>query len=303
MRGRGADVDPVLVVLKIQLSSRPDGRAAGGRAAIEDMDTIVGGRQRLVSLELALARGKRVEVEYPLGRYVYGLAAIASGLCGLMWHQFDALGSVPHREMLACIAAAIEIVGGAAVLWPRTARAAAIALAAVSCAFALVGVPAIVKQPFVYNNYGNFFEQFSLGTGALILLGCLGRTKPAQVAWIGYYGFGMCLVSFALEQLFYLAATASLVPKWIPPGQKFWAIATTAAFALAAVALLTGVLAQLAARLTTAMLVGFGVLVWLPAIFADAHSFVNWSETTETFAITASAWMVAEFAGQRRSSS
>ena len=205
--------------------------------------------------------------------------------------------------MLTWIAAAIEIVGGAAVLWPRAARASAIALAAVCCSFALIGLPAILKQPLVYNNYGNFFEQFSLGTGALILVGCLGRTKPGRVAWIGYYGFGICVFSFALEQLFYLSATVSLVPRWIPPGQKFWAIATTAAFALAAVALLTGFLALLAARLTTAMLVGFGVLVWLPALFADAHSFVTWSETTETFAIAASAWVVAEFAGRQRSSS
>jgi hypothetical protein len=74
-----------------------------------------------------------------------------------------------------------------------------------------------------------------------------------------YYSFGICVVSFTLEQLFYLSGTTSLVPKWIPPGQMFWAIATTVFFALAAIALLTGLMARLASGLTTAMIVGFGL--------------------------------------------
>src|SRR6185437_16884896 len=94
--------------------------------------------------------------------------------------------------------------------------------------------------------------------------------RTTRLAKLGYYSFGICVVSFALEQFFYLSATASLVPKWIPPGQMFWAIATTAAFALAAIALLTGLMARLAAALTTAMLVGFGLLVWLPALLANS---------------------------------
>ena len=75
----------------------------------------------------------------------------------------------------------------------------------------------------------------------------------------------------------------------------FWAIATTAAFALAAIALLTGFMALLASRLTTAMLLGFGLLVWLPALLADPHSFLNWSEGLETLGIAGSAWIVADF--------
>jgi hypothetical protein len=89
------------------------------------------------------------------------------------------------------------------------------------------------------------------------------------LAQIGYYSLGICVVSFTLEQLFYLSGTASLVPKWIPPGQMFWAIATTVFFALAAIALLTGPMARLVSGLTTAMIVGFGLLTWLPLLFAN----------------------------------
>jgi uncharacterized membrane protein YphA (DoxX/SURF4 family) len=249
-------------------------------------------------------------MKYSLGRYVYGLAAIGFGICALAWHditnwhQIKALGDNPHREIFTYIVAAIEILGGIAVQWPRTARAGAVALGAIYFIFALLGVPQIIRHPVAYTGFGNFFEQFSLASGAMILYACSGPVAPARtarLAQIGYYSFGICVVSFALEQLFYLAATASLVPKWIPPGQMFWAIATTAAFALAAIALLTGLRARLASRLTTAMLVGFGLLVWLPALFADPHSFGNWSESVETFAIAASAWIVADFLGRRRS--
>jgi uncharacterized membrane protein YphA (DoxX/SURF4 family) len=120
------------------------------------------------------------------------------------------------------------------------------------------------------------------------------------LAQFGYFSFGLCVLSFGLEQLFYLANTASLVPKWIPPGQMFWAIATTIAFGLAAIALLTGLMARLAARLNTAMLLGFGLLVWVPILIVDPHTLSNWTESAETLGIAGSAWMVAEYLGQRR---
>jgi uncharacterized membrane protein YphA (DoxX/SURF4 family) len=250
-------------------------------------------------------------MKYSIGRYVYGLAAIASAICAFVWrditswHQLKALAHAPHRETLTYIVATIEILGGVAVLWRRTARVGAVALGAIYFAFALLGVPLIITHPLVYTSFGNFFEQFSYVSGALILYACSGSIAAARtprLAWIGYYSFGICVVSFTLAQLFYLSSgTAPLVPKWIPPGQMFWAIATTAAFALAAIALLTGILARLASRLTTAMLVSFGLLVWLPRLFANPHSFENWSEGLETLSIAASAWVVADFLGQRRS--
>jgi uncharacterized membrane protein YphA (DoxX/SURF4 family) len=102
-------------------------------------------------------------------------------------------------------------------------------------------------------------------------------------------------VSFTLEQLFYLRGTASFVPKWIPPGQMFWAIATTIFFALAAVALLTGRLAILASRLLTVMIMGFQFLIWIPAPFRDPHQLINWGGNAQNLAIGAAAWIVADY--------
>ena len=242
-------------------------------------------------------------MSFSLGRYVYGLAAIGFGICTLVWHdistwpQLKTFGELP-RDVLVYIVAAVEILGGLAILRPDTARIGALALGTVYCIFALLGIPFIIAHPLVYNGFGNFFEQFSLVSGALIVYGRSARNVPARsarLATIGYYAFAVCLVSFALEQLFYLKATASLVPQWIPPGQTFWALATTALFALAGIALLTGFVSRLASRLTTAMLVGFALLVWVPALFAGPRSFENWSEAVETLAIAGSAWIAAEF--------
>jgi uncharacterized membrane protein YphA (DoxX/SURF4 family) len=243
-------------------------------------------------------------MKYSLGRYVYGLATIASGISALASHNYDALATVPHHAILAYIVATIEILAGLAVLWPRTARAGAVALGAIYFIFSVLAVPLIIQQPLVYNNFGNFFEQFSYVAGALILYACCGPIAPARttrLARIGYYSFGLCVVSFTLEQIFYPSGTITLIPKWLPPGQYFWFIATTVAFALAAIALLTGFMALLASRLTAAMLLGFLLLVWLPALLADPHSFVNWSEGLETLAIAGSALIVADYLARVRS--
>ena len=105
------------------------------------------------------------------GRHVFGLAAVAFGIITLVWHDFNTwqqirpLGNVPHREILAYLAAAIEIFGGMAIQGRRTARAGAIALGAIYFIFALLWVPHIIAEPLVYDRWGNFFEQFSLVCG------------------------------------------------------------------------------------------------------------------------------------------
>jgi hypothetical protein len=109
---------------------------------------------------------------------------------------------------------------------------------------------------------------------------------------------GICTGSFALEQAIYIDNTAQLVPKWLPPGQMFWAITTTVPFGLAAVALLTNRMALAATRLLTIMLVMFGLLVWIPLLFSDPFSHTNWSECIETFAIAGTAWILADLPGE-----
>jgi hypothetical protein len=230
-----------------------------------------------------------------LGRHVFGVATLGSGVVALAWHDYNGW----HQpRYLVDAAAVVMILGGAAVQFRLTAKAVAAVLGAVYLVFALQCVPAIVSTPKIYNSWGDFFEQFSLFTGAAIAYAGLSSAWSREtVQRVGRIFLGMCSASFALEQAFYLQPTVSLVPKWIPPDQMFWAVATTIFFALAAVALLTNRMALLAARLLTLMLVMFGLIVWVPLVIAGPRSHTNWSEITETFAIAGAAWILADLLG------
>ena len=226
-----------------------------------------------------------------LGRHLFGVAAVAFGFITLAWHNYN--GWQQPRYLVYAAAAAL-IFGGAAIQVHRTAKMGAVALTAVYLLFALLCVPGIVAKPQIYNSWGNFFEQFSLVVGAAIVYGRLSsRWSREALERIGRTLLGTCVTSFTLEQAFYLHATASLVPKWIPLSQMFWAVATTVAFALAAVALLANRMALLATRLLTLMLALFGLLVWVPLLLSDPRSHANWSETAETFAIAGTVWILA----------
>lgn len=217
---------------------------------------------------------------------------MAVGLITLVWHHHDGGHQLRYVMYVAAVA---QVFGGAVIQVRRMAKMGAFVLCAAYLVFALLCVPEIVAAPRIYNSWGNFFEQFSLVTGALIVYARLSSAwSPEMLPRIGRILLGICVASFTLEQAFYLPATADLVPKWVAPSQMFWAVTTTVFFALAAVALLVNRKALLASRLLTAMVVSFGLLVWFPLVMANPHSHTNWSEMAETFAIAGSAWILAD---------
>jgi hypothetical protein len=233
-----------------------------------------------------------------LGRHVFGVAALAFGLGTLAWHEYN--GWHQPRYLVNAAAAAL-IFGGAAIQFRRTAKTGATFLGVVYLVFALQCVPGILARPQIYNSWGNFFEQFSLVTGAAIVYARLSSAWSRETLHrIGGILLGICAASFTLEQAFYLGPTAGLVPKWLPPSQMFWAVTTTVLFALAAVAFLANRMTLLAARLLIMMLVLFGLIVWVPLLLSDPHSHTNWSETAETFAIAGTAWILADLLGEYR---
>jgi hypothetical protein len=233
-----------------------------------------------------------------LGRHVFGVAALAFGLITLAFHDSN---DGPHLRYIVYTAAAALIFGGAAIQFRRTAKAGAAVLGAGYLIFTSLCVPGIVAAPRIYNSWGNFFEQFSLLTGAALVYARVSSAwSPEIFNRIGRILLGICAVSFTLEQAFYLGATASFVPKWIPPTQIFWAVTTTVFFALAAMALLTNRMALLASRLLTLMIVSFGLLVWVPLVLSNPHNHTNWSEIAETFQIAGAVWILADLLGEHR---
>jgi hypothetical protein len=237
------------------------------------------------------------------GRIVFGASAVLFGIIALMWHDPDTWQNLWHIWNLPlgtivgrCLMTAL-IAGGIGMLYARTARLASVVLGAVYLCFSLACIPDIIAASNIYDRYGgSFFLFFSLLCGTIALYAAT-ETNAARTAVFGRLarlGLGVCAISFMLGQALLLHDTAQLVPKWIPPNQMFWAILTTVAFGLAALAMLINRRARLATRLMTLMLALFGVLVWVPRVVAHPKAHFNWSECALTFLITGAAWMVAD---------
>ena len=221
-----------------------------------------------------------------MGRYVFGIAAIALGLTSLVLHaQLGSSWTLPGASVFLYATSLASIAGGAAMLFRATAVPGARILLAVYLLFAATALPPIAVQPGFYASWGDVFYPLGLVAGAMF---AIGWTRPGLVL------FGLCNISYAIEQLEFFARSVRLVPAWMPLGGTFWAIATAIAFALAGAAMLTGYKTRLAASLLAAMLLIFAIAIYVPALIANPLMRGNWSEGIETFALAGSAWLLAE---------
>jgi drug/metabolite transporter superfamily protein YnfA len=233
-----------------------------------------------------------------MGRYLFGAAALALGVASLALHsQLVSNWTLPGSIVFLYATALAQIAGGIAIVFPRSARLGAIILLAVYALFACTFVPEIFAQPRVYASYGDVFYSLALVVGALLAY-ALASPSASTVKGLenaALIAFGLCNISYAIEQVEFFARTASLVPSWVPFGGSFWSIATTIAFALGGLSLLIRYKALLASQLLAAMLLIFGVTIWIPMLIAQPNQLGNWSEGIETFAIAGAAWIVADF--------
>ncbi len=233
-----------------------------------------------------------------VGSRVYGLAALLLGGVMLSWGDFSGTwqpvhDGLPQRTLLALAAGAILAAAGLALLLRRWERPAALAIAALVLVFVAGWAGRIAGQPTLFAVWLGLAEQTSIALGGLaVAVSRSGRAGPAAHALRVL--FGLCLLAFGTAHLLYVQETADFVPAWIPPGQRFWALATGVADIAAGLALLAGPLALLAARLASAMFIGFGLLVWLPRLIAAPAEQMNWFGAAVTVAIAAAAWTVAD---------
>lgn len=237
------------------------------------------------------------------GRIVFGAAAVLFGAIALLWRDAATWQNLQHIRSLrfgsligACLMLA-QIAGGIGILYPRTIRLASAVLSIVYLCFSLACIPDIIAAANVYDKYGgSFFLFFSMFCGAIALFAATEQNGARALVFcrLARFGLGVCAISFALGQALLLRDTSGLVPKWIPPSQMFWAILTTAAFGIAAAAILFNVKAKLAMRLMGLMLALFGILIWVPHVMAHPSAHFDWSECALTFLAAGASWCVAE---------
>ncbi len=244
-----------------------------------------------------------------LGRWVYGVAGIALGVIGLtsrdfaaVWQPLENLGADSHRAGIAIVFAAALLSAGAATVWRRTAPIGFLALTGLHFISALGWIPRIVGNPGIFGVWNGLCEQLALvSAGAVGYASLLPLTSPwkARVAQIGRLVFALCAVSFAFGHFTAIRETTNFVPRWIPPSQRFWAWATGICHLLAGLAIGSGLQAVLAARLLTAMMIGFGVLVWAPMLIAEPSHF-NWAGNAINLALAGAAWVIADSIAPRQ---
>jgi uncharacterized membrane protein YphA (DoxX/SURF4 family) len=236
---------------------------------------------------------------------VYGVAALVLGLIGLHWGDFATVWqpvspSVPFRIGLAYAAALALTLGGTAVLFRRSAVAGSLALGLVFLGVALPWLRRVVHYPLLAGTWLGFFEELSLVLAAVVVcvtVPSAAAVRPGnaqRVLTAARILLGVCALSFGVAHFAALPQTAAMVPPWLPPGQRAWAIVTGVCHLLAGAALISGIEAVLAARLLAVMLVGFGVLVWAPMLAATPGAHMTWAGNAVNLAIAGAAWVVAD---------
>lgn len=244
-----------------------------------------------------------------LGIRIYGLGVIALGLVGLAFADFALQWQavpkgLPHHTAWAYASGALMLLAGAALFSRRTLAWGAAILTLNFAVWVGLHVPLVIAKPGVFANWLGLFEPLAITAGGLIAFARTARLNGKLAKGLAQAGrliFGVCLLVFALSHVLYLDFTASMVPKWIPPSQVFWAWATAAGHLAAGLALLSGVLARTAAWLVTLMFGSFVIALHAPTVVANPHSHLDWCMLTVTLAITGAAWIVAETApGARR---
>jgi uncharacterized membrane protein len=246
-----------------------------------------------------------------LGRGLFAMASASLAAWSLAYGDFawgpqSSLASIPWRESWVYGSALVILAASVGLCFARTASAGLSTIGAYQAIGVAISVPQILSRPLGVDAWYSFFEALTPLVGAWLLYAMLrppprGSGDPMAVqaaVRAAQVLFGLSCVFYGWSHFLYAQYTATLVPAWLP-GHMAFAYFTGFAHAAAGLAILVGIFPQLAATLEAIMMSLFGLLVWVPSLFAHpppkwatppAH---QWSELVVTLALAASAWIVA----------
>lgn len=264
--------------------------------------------------------------EMSFGIYLMCLATIAAGMLDLIWRDFDPAHqpfggfgyAIPGRVIFACIAGIWLVLAGVITLWPRTSRLGTFAMAAIYIVFALLSVPHFHTMLHRYGFHltlflglvNQIFLQLIVVAGCIVLHTSL---APARIAyrpwllarppWLLARSFvGLCGILTGIGHLANTQSLASMIPKWMPLGPSACVVISGIGFILAGIAILTGILDLLAARLFVLMLLIFQIIL-VPIILEHPHVHQAWGGTAYNLTVAGSICIFAASIARRRSSS
>jgi uncharacterized membrane protein YphA (DoxX/SURF4 family) len=248
-----------------------------------------------------------------LGHVLFALAGVGFAVLSFkygdlapMW-PFYLPADTFWREAWFYTTALLLLAAGVDLCFPRMALPSVILFAAYYAVCAVTRIAPIVSQPLEVGAWYGFCEAITGLTGAWILYALLRRQPGAwktpaiageQSVRAAQIVFGLTCAFYGLSHFTYADYTASMVPAWLP-GALGFAYFTGAGHIAAGIGIIFGVLPRLAATLEAIMMSLFGLLVWLPSLFAQpapAWATPPLNQRTEIVVnvlLAAVAWIVA----------
>jgi uncharacterized membrane protein len=237
---------------------------------------------------------------FAIGMIGLGVLALVYGDFAMVWQPVPEW--VPGRTMLAYASGVIMLLGGAGLLFRATAAWAVRILFPYLIIWMLLKLPAVIAAPGMEAVWLGFGELAVLMAGGWVLfakmadaregspLRVLSSEKSIRVAQMF---FAVWLIPIGLSHIFYVQATADLVPAWLPY-RAGWAYLTGAGHIAAGLGVLFSIFPRVAAFAEAAMIGVFTMLVWGPAIVAAPKTRLPWTAFFISWVIAAAVWVVAQ---------
>jgi uncharacterized membrane protein len=229
----------------------------------------------------------------------FAIATAGLAIVGLSFHGFAPLWQplpawLPWHDIWVDACGLLLLAASVGLCFRRTLAASVLVIAVYCATWAVTRAVAVVHTPLSFGAWYGVFEALAPFVAALMLGARLGQQalRVAQVL------FGVTCVVFGAAHFVYADFTASMVPGWLP-GHLGLAYFTGLGHMAAGVGIATGILPRLAARLEALMMSLFGLLVWVPTLFARSPPQWatppqnQWSELVLTLLLAVSALIVA----------
>ncbi|MBI3439786.1 MAG: DoxX family membrane protein [Proteobacteria bacterium] len=243
-----------------------------------------------------------------LGQAIFAAMMIACGLAGFIEGKFAPIwtpvpAATPARELLIYLCAFVALAGGVGLLLKAAAPVAARGLFVyLGLWMLLFKAPFIIREPLQEVSYQSTGESVVWVAAAWVLaIWFSSEADKTRFAFLfGDTGlrltrilYGLALIAFGLSHFFYVNMTTPLVPAYLP-FHDAWAYITGGGYIAAGAAIISGLLARLAAVLVALQIGLITVLVWAPIVAAGNIDAGHWQETVVSCAITAGAWVMAD---------
>lgn len=242
---------------------------------------------------------------FVLGRLLFALAVIASGLLQILRQDFIRLvpkataAWLPLPRVWAVVTGAALVAIGVAIAADRARRPAALGLAALLIGVFLMYVPEVVANPGAGFVWTNPCKTLALLGAALVLVelpaDSSGFSRGAGAKQLGLLCavcFGIFLVVCGVQHFVYAGFVTEMVPAWLP-GRSFWTYFTAVALMAGGVGINVRPTARIAALWAGLMIFLWVVLLHVPRAVARWPDAGEMAGIFEALALSGTAFLLA----------